>query len=85
MCSSVRLFSRPRFDSMPAENNLPERSPYFMQLWIGAGIEYKVGKQTAITFEPNYRYYFNNVFEKDPYKSSLSSFSLRIGVVFKMK
>lgn len=67
------------------ENNLPERSPYFVQLWLGAGIEYNVGKQTAICLEPNYRYYFNTVYENEPYKTALSSFSLRFGVVFKMK
>jgi len=67
------------------ENNLPERSPYFLQLWLGAGIEYNVGRQTAICLEPNYRYYFNTVYENEPYKAALSSFSLRFGVVFKMK
>ena len=72
-------------DLITLENKLPERSPYFLQLWVGAGIEYKIGRQTAIAFEPNYRYYFNNVYKEDLYKSSLSSFSLRIGVVFTMK
>ena len=72
-------------DIVDLENNLPERSPYFMQLWVGAGIEYKVGKKTALSFEPNYRYYFNNVYKNDPYKKALSSFSLRFGVVFTMK
>jgi hypothetical protein len=67
------------------DNNLPERSPYFMQLWVGAGIEYKVGNKMALSIEPNYRYYFNNVYKNDPYKSALSSFSLRFGVVFTMK
>lgn len=72
-------------DIIDLENNLPERSPYFMQLWVGAGIEYKVGKQVAIAFEPNYRYYFNNLYKDDSYKSGLSGFSLRFGVVFTMK
>jgi len=67
------------------QNNLPERSPYYMQLWLGAGIEYKIGKQLAIAFEPNYRYYFNHVYKDDKYKTALSSFSLRIGVVFNVK
>ena len=67
------------------QNNLPERSPYYMQLWLGAGIEYKIGKQLAIALEPNYRYYFNHVYKDDKYKTALSSFSLRFGVVFTVK
>jgi len=62
---------------------LPERSPYYFQLWIGAGIEYKAGKNLGIAFEPSYRYYFNNVFKEPPYsKSGLSGFSLRIGLIY---
>lgn len=72
-------------DIIDLDNNLPERSPYFMQLWVGAGIEYKVGKNIALSIEPNYRYYFNNVYKNDSYKTALSSFSLRFGVVFTMK
>lgn len=65
------------------KKELPERSPYYFQLWIGAGIEYKAGKNLGIAFEPNYRYYFNNVFKESPYnKSGLSGFSLRVGLIY---
>lgn len=64
-------------------NKLPERSPYYFQLWVGAGIEYKVSNRMGISFEPNYRYYFNNVFEESPYSNTgLSGFSLRFGLIY---
>ena len=67
------------------QNNLPERSPYYVQLWVGAGIEYKIGNQLALAIEPNYRYSFNHVYKNDQYKTGLSSFSLRFGLVFTVK
>ncbi len=67
------------------ENNLPNRSPFFMQLWVGAGIEFKIGKQLAFALEPNYRYYFNHVYDDPGFNTSLSGFSLRFGLVFNIK
>lgn len=65
------------------QNELPERSPYYFQLWLGAGIEYKAGRNLGITLEPNYRYYFNNAFKTAPYSNSgLSGLSLRVGLVY---
>lgn len=65
------------------QKELPERSPYFFQLWIGAGIEYKAGQNLGISFEPNYRYYFNNVYKETPYKNTgLSGLSLRFGLTY---
>ncbi len=65
------------------QNELPERSPYYFQLWLGAGIEYKAGRNLGISLEPNYRYYFNNVFKTAPYSNSgLSGLSLRVGLVY---
>jgi opacity protein-like surface antigen len=67
------------------ENRLPERSPYYFQMWFGAGIEYKFARQFALALEPNYRYYFNQVYEDEQYQRGLSSFSLRVGIVYKVK
>ena len=72
-------------DIVNLENNLPNRSPFFMQLWVGAGIEYKIGKQLAIALEPNYRYYFNHVYDDPNFNTALSGFSLRFGLVFTVK
>jgi hypothetical protein len=66
------------------ENRLPDRSPYFFQLWIGAGIEYKTGKHLSLTLEPNYRYYFSGVYDSSPYKTGFSSFALRLGIIYKI-
>ena len=67
------------------KNKLPERSAYYMQLWLGAGIDFKAGKNLSIALEPNYRYYFNHVFKDEPYKTSLSGFSFRIGLLYTLK
>ena len=67
------------------ENNLPNRSPFYMQLWVGAGIEFKIGKQLAFALEPNYRYYFSHVYDDPGFNTSLSGFSLRFGLVFTIK
>ncbi len=67
------------------DNKLPVRSSYYMQLWFGAGIEYKFSKKVALALEPNYRYYFNQVYKDDAYKRGLSSFGLRVGIVYMVK
>jgi hypothetical protein len=72
-------------DIIDLQNNLPERSPYYLQMWVGAGIEYKFSKNLALAVEPNYRYYFNQVYKDDPYKKGLSSFGLRVGIVYMVK
>jgi hypothetical protein len=65
------------------QKKLPERSPYYFQVWVGAGIEFKANKNLGIAFEPNYRYYLNNVFSEHPYnKSGLSGFSIRFGLTY---
>jgi hypothetical protein len=68
-----------------AENSLPERSDYYMQLWFGAGIEYRFARQLGLALEPTYRYYFDHMYKSDPYRKGLSSFGLRIGIVYKVK
>lgn len=72
-------------DIKGVENKLPERSPYYMQLWLGAGVEIRASKSLSVALEPNYRYYFNHVFKEDAYKTSLSGFSFRIGLVYSFK
>lgn len=72
-------------DIVDVENRLPLRSAYYMQLWLGGGIELNASKNLSIALEPNYRYYFNNVFKEDTYKTSLSGFSFRIGLVYSFK
>lgn len=65
------------------ENDLPERSQYYFQLWMGAGIEYRAGQNVGIAIEPNYRYYFKNVYKESPYsKSGLSGLTLRFGLTY---
>jgi hypothetical protein len=66
------------------ENRLPERSPYFFQLWIGAGVEYKAGKHLSLALEPNYRYYFSGVYDSSPYNIGFSGFAFRIGIIYKI-
>ncbi|MEJ2593646.1 MAG: hypothetical protein P8100_00615 [bacterium] len=63
------------------ENNLPNRSDFYMQLWLGAGIEYKLGRNVALALEPSYRYHFRQVYNDTRINSALSGFSLRVGVV----
>jgi len=71
-------------DIIDVENKLPERSPYYMQLWFGGGVDIQATKKLSIALEPSYRYYFNHVFKDDPYKTSLSGFTFRIGLVYKI-
>ncbi|HEY9114697.1 MAG TPA: hypothetical protein VIN10_08340 [Bacteroidales bacterium] len=66
------------------ENRLPDRSPYFFQLWIGTGIEYNASKHISLAIEPNYRYYFSGVYDSSPYKTGFSGFALRLGIIYKI-
>ena len=72
-------------DIVNLENNLPNRSPFYMQLWLGAGIEYKVGKQLSLALEPNYRYHFSQIYDDPAFNTALSGFALRLGVTFTIK
>ncbi len=66
------------------ENNLPVRTTYSLQFWVGAGIDVRVGKRMSLAFEPNYRYYFKPVYNESKYKTALSGLSLRFGLVYKL-
>ena len=66
------------------ENRLPNRTDYSVQLWVGAGIDFRIGQKFSLAFEPNYRYYFEPVFKEDNYKTALSGLGLRFGLVYKL-
>ncbi|RLD45453.1 MAG: hypothetical protein DRI89_00935 [Bacteroidetes bacterium] len=66
------------------ENNLPQRVDYSLQLWVGAGIDFRIGQRLSLAFEPNYRYYFKPVYKESNYKTALSGLGLRFGLVYKL-
>jgi len=66
------------------ENRLPLRTDYSLQLWIGAGIDFRIGQKFSLAFEPNYRYYFEPIYQENNYKTALSGLGLRLGLVYKL-
>jgi len=66
------------------ENRLPHRADYSLQLWVGAGIDFRIGQKFSLAFEPNYRYYFEPVYKENNYKTALSGLGLRLGLVYKL-
>lgn len=72
-------------DIIDLQNNLPKRSGSYMQLWLGAGIEYEINRKLSMAFEPGYRYYFKSIYSSPYSPTSSSGFSLRIGLVYKLK
>jgi hypothetical protein len=66
------------------ENNLPLRSTINYQLWIGAGIEYKLGANTSVIIEPSFRHAFTSLYSGEKYKFSTSGFALRLGLNYKI-
>ena len=66
------------------ENRLPHRTDYSLQLWLGAGIDFRIGQKFSLAFEPNYRYYFEPIYQENSYKTALSGLSLRLGLVYKL-
>ena len=66
------------------ENRLPNRTDYSLQLWIGGGIDFRIGQKLSLAFEPNYRYYFEPIYQEDNYKTALSGLGLRFGLVYKL-
>ena len=65
-------------------NKLPIRSTINYQMWVGAGIEYKVGGKASLILEPSYKYYFNSLYSDEAYKVNTSAFALRIGFNYKI-
>ncbi len=72
-------------DIIDLENKLPLRANNYFQLWLGAGLEYKINRKILIGFEPNYRYYLNNIYENTNAKGPTSGFTFRVGLVYLMK
>ncbi len=66
------------------ETNLAKRNRLIYQFWIGAGFEYALNSKYSFTVEPNYRYYFNPVYQNFYKNQSLSAFALRIGIFIKL-
>ena len=66
------------------ENRLPHRLNYSLQLWVGAGIDFRIGQKFSLAFEPNYRYYFDPNYKENNYKTALSGLGLRLGLVYKL-
>lgn len=72
-------------DIIELENNLPIRSKNYFQLWAGAGINYEINNNLSITAEPSYRYYLDNIYQNSGNKGATSGFTLRVGLIYKMK
>ena len=66
-------------------NHLPKRSDYYIQLWLGAGIELKVSNNISLALEPNYRLTLNDLYNEQAYRKPLSGFAVRFGVVYYFK
>jgi hypothetical protein len=67
------------------QNRLPERSRFYTQLCLTAGIEYKISDNISMAIEPGYRYYVNSIYNKEGYDKPLSAFSLRVGAIIRLK
>jgi hypothetical protein len=72
-------------DIIDLNNDLPERVSTYFQLWIGAGIGYDLNDNFNLTLEPTYNNYLTNVYDNANYKGPTSGFSLRLGLVYKLK
>ena len=66
-------------------NNLPVRSNSYLQLWIGAGLEYKLNKKMSFTVEPIYKYYFKSIYNDSYISTPSMGITLRVGLVYKIK
>jgi len=66
------------------QNKLPVRNNTYFQLWLGAGIEYKLSNQFSMAIEPGYRYYIHSIYNKPGYNKPLSAFTLRLGAIIRL-
>lgn len=73
------------FEILGIKNNLPERSNYYVQLWLGAGIEVKASNHISIALEPNYRLKLGNLYQDQTHKKILSGFAIRFGLIYYIK
>lgn len=72
-------------DIIELHNNLPIRANSYFQLWFGAGLEYEINRKLSFAVEPGYRHYLSNIYTNTDNKGPSSGFSLRVGLVYKMK
>ncbi len=72
-------------DIVDLQNNLPVRADSYFQLWLGAGLEYELNKTLSFAVEPGYRHYLSNIYTNTDIKGPTSGFTLRVGLVYKMK
>ena len=72
-------------DIVELRNNLPIRADNYFQLWLGAGLEYELNKTLSFAVEPGYRHYLSNIYTNTDIKGPSSGFTLRVGLVYKMK
>jgi len=72
-------------DIISLYNNLPVRSNSYLQLWIGAGLEYQLNKRLSFAVEPIYRYYFSSIYNDSYTATSSMGLTLRVGLVYKIK
>ena len=66
-------------------NNLPIRSNSYLQLWIGAGLEYQLNSKFSFAVEPIYRYYLKSIYNNSYNSTSSAGLTLRVGLVYKIK
>lgn len=72
-------------DIIELNNNLPERAGSYFQLWLGAGVEYRVNRNIGLTLEPGYNHYLSKLYSESNISSPNSGFSLRFGIIFNLK
>ncbi|MFK5857087.1 MAG: hypothetical protein QM503_13230 [Bacteroidota bacterium] len=72
-------------DIISLQNNLPVRSNNYLQLWLGAGVEYQVNKNISIAVEPGFRYYFKSIYSSPYNATSSTGVTLRIGLIYIIK
>lgn len=66
------------------ENKLPGRENTHIQLWAGAGIEYRLGYRFSIAAEPNFRYQLSTVYSDPDMKKANSLFAIRFGLIYQL-
>ncbi len=72
-------------DIISLQNNLPQRAGNYIQLWLGVGVEYHVNKKLSIAVEPQYRHYFKSIYNAEYKSTSISTISVRVGLVYSIK
>ncbi len=66
------------------QNTLPDRASMHTQLWLGAGVEYRLGYRFSITAEPNFRYQLSPLYSDSDFKQSNQMFAVRFGCIYQL-